>query len=129
MIAHVDDWRVASTAKYPCLGPGMFSTSHHEHDTKSAEGDSNVVTSTESVSVEQKRKASRRPSPPPPSPLKRTIFFVFTGFLFWFLLAKLFGLGQQKEPEIVYAQRYAVPVLLAGILLILDTQILERIQV
>ena len=129
MIAHVDDWRVASTAKYPCLGPGMFSTSPHEHDTKSAEGDSNVVTSTESVSVEQKRKASRRPSPPPPSPLKRTIFFVFTGFLFWFLLAKLFGLGQQKEPEIVYAQRYAVPVLLAGILLILDTQILERIQV
>ncbi|KAG9218264.1 hypothetical protein CCMSSC00406_0005945 [Pleurotus cornucopiae] len=78
-----------------------------EHDTKSAEGDSNVVTDSESVSVEQKRKASRRPSPPPPSPLKRTIFFVFTGFLFWFLVAKLFGLGQQKEPEIVYAQRYS----------------------
>lgn len=98
-----------------------------EHDTRSAEGDSNVVTNTESVSVQQKRKALRRPSPPPP--LKRTIFFVFTGFLFWFLLAKLFGLGQQKQPEIVYAQRCVVSVLLADILLILGTQILERIQV
>ncbi|KAF4581384.1 hypothetical protein EYR40_002973 [Pleurotus pulmonarius] len=79
-----------------------------EHATKSAESDNDAVISSESVSVEQKRKAStRRPSPPPPSPLKRTIFFVFTGFLFWFLVAKLFGLGQQKEPEIVYAQRYS----------------------
>ncbi len=95
-----------------------------EHATKLAESDNDAVISSESVSVEQKRKASmHRPSPPPPSPLKRTIFFVFTGFLFWFFVAKLFGLGQQKEPEIVYAQRCALPGSSFEILLILGTDI------